>query len=175
MSHPIKVHGLTDAEVTALRELALRRYGKASISLLAKKLLQEQLGAEANSAVPEPKKHKNRMELRLPAKAADYLDKAAVTRGMTPNMTALSIIMEHIYEHPFLSDKEVTALYQSNYQLLSIGRNINQLARQFNRGEGGTLTSQQIKDLSEFIGKHTEQVRRLISTNRRRAATRYAA
>ena len=34
-SQPIRVFGLTVTELEALRELALRRYGKPSVSLLA--------------------------------------------------------------------------------------------------------------------------------------------
>ena len=43
MPKKIDVYGLADAEIEALREIALKKYGKASVSLLAKKLLQEQL------------------------------------------------------------------------------------------------------------------------------------
>ena len=169
MGASVKIHGLTAQETESLRPIALQRYGKASVSLLAKNLLKAQLGDKADNPPPEEKKHRSRMELRLSAKAADYLERTSQTRGMTPNAVAVSIIMEHIYRHPFLSDKEVTALYQSNYQLLCIGRNINQLARQFNSGEGGTLTSGQITALRDFIDSHTEKVARLIHTNRKRS------
>ena len=40
---PVRVFGLTENELETLRQLALQKYGKASVSLLAKKLLQAQL------------------------------------------------------------------------------------------------------------------------------------
>ena len=40
---PVRVFGLTESELEALRNLALKKYGKDSVSLLAKKLLQAQL------------------------------------------------------------------------------------------------------------------------------------
>ena len=39
---PVRVFGLTESELEALRNLALKKYGKDSVSLLAKKLLQAQ-------------------------------------------------------------------------------------------------------------------------------------
>ena len=55
-----------------------------------------------------------------------------------------------------LSTTEVEILHQSNYQLVSIGRNLNQIARQLNMGEGVSLTSEQINALSQFIRQHTQ-------------------
>ena len=81
-SQPIRVFGLTVTELEALRELALRRYGKPSVSLLAKKLLQAQLEtpAEPEAVKLPPPKCRRRITVRLPDKDRAYLEAAAEQR-----------------------------------------------------------------------------------------------
>lgn len=136
-SQPIRVFGLTVTELEALRELALRRYGKPSVSLLAKKLLQAQLEtpAEPEAVKLPPPKCRRRITVRLPDKDRAYLEAAAEQRRGSINDVARDIIQSHIYQHPIMSMYEADMLYQSNYQLLLIGRNINQIARRLNAGE----------------------------------------
>ncbi|WP_282822544.1 plasmid mobilization relaxosome protein MobC [Neisseria subflava] len=78
------------------------------------------------------------------------------------------IVQSHVRKHPLLTAAEVEVLFQSNYQLLSIGRNLNQIARQLNMGEGVSLTSEQINALSQFIRQHTQRVSDVLRTNRKR-------
>ena len=172
MSKKIDVYGLADAEIEALREIALKKYGKASVSLLAKKLLQEQLNnseqctdSDSHLAVTA---RKTRMELRLPTSIRAYLNHTAITHQMTPNMIVLSILMEYYDRHPVVSNNEAQTLYQSNYQLLRIGRNLNQIARQLNIGENVSITTQHIHELKAVIDAHTERVHQVLKTNRRR-------
>lgn len=67
---------------------------------------------------------------------------------------------------------EVEVLYQSNYQLLSIGRNLNQVARQLNMGESASITSEHIKELTRIIKQNTEKVADVLRTNRKRLAAK---
>ncbi len=151
-NRPIRVFGLSVTELDALRELALKRYGKASVSLLAKKLLQAQLEAQAEPEMVKlpPPKHNRRITVRLPDKDRAYLEAAAEQRRGTINDVARDIIQSHIYRHPMLSAYEADTLYQSNYQLLLIGRNINQIARRLNAGENASLNSRQITELKKI-------------------------
>lgn len=169
-SQPIRVFGLTVTELEALRELALRRYGKPSVSLLARKLLQAQLEtpAEPEAAKLPPPKCRRRITVRLPDKDRAYLEAAAEQRRGTINDVARDIIQSHIYQHPMMSTYEADMLYQSNYQLLLIGRNINQIARRLNAGENVSLSSQQITDLKNFIDNHIGKVNHLLQIHRRR-------
>jgi hypothetical protein len=57
---------------------------------------------------------------------------------------------------------------QSNYQLLRIGRNLNQIARQLNAGEAANLSTVKIGQLHQFIEKHTSTVHEVLRTNKRR-------
>ena len=170
MKRKIGLYGLTDDEIQALRRLAKDRYGKASVSFLAKKTLQQMLAASepVSDSLPDPSgKHTRRITLNLPARDCRYLYDAAKEQHGSVNDTVRDIIQTHIRRHPFVSQREADALYQSNAQLLRIGRNINQIARQLNAGENISLTTPHILDLKAFIDAHTETVARVLSNNRR--------
>lgn len=53
---------------------------------------------------------------------------------------------------------EIDALGESNYQLLSLGRNLNQVARRLNEGQHEPITVERIEALRRIIEKHTELV-----------------
>lgn len=170
MPKKFDVYGLSDEEIKALRELAFKRYGKASVSLLAKKLLQAQLvpADEPEPVKLPPPKCKKRITLRLPDKDRAYLEAAADTRRGSINDVVRDIIQSHISHYPILSAFEADVLSQSNYQLVMIGRNLNQIARRLNAGENVSLSSQQITDLKKFIEAHVGKVNHVLQTNRRR-------
>ena len=109
-----------------------------------------------------------RLELKLPPHIADYLTRGAKIGKMSANRYALAILAGYIDQHPILTDNEVTALYQSNYQLVKIGKNLNQIARKLNAGETASLTSQNIAELAAFIDQHTDKVGELIRQYRKR-------
>jgi predicted DNA-binding protein len=53
---------------------------------------------------------------------------------------------------------EIDALGESNYQLLSIGRNLNQIARKLNEGHREPVAVELIEGLRTIIDKHTDIV-----------------
>lgn len=166
----LRVFGLDESELEALRKLAEKEYGKASVSLLAKKLLKARLEVPEEPALvslPPPKGSK-RITVRLPEKDRAYLEAAAEQHKCSVNDIVRDIVQSHVRKHPMLSTTEVKILHQSNYQLVSIGRNLNQIARQLNMGEGVSLTSEQINALSQFIRQHTQRVSDVLRTNRKR-------
>lgn len=59
---------------------------------------------------------------------------------------------------PQFGMKEIDALGESNYQLLSIGRNLNQVAKRLNEGNLAPGTVHAIEQLRERIDKHTDVV-----------------
>ena len=59
MSKKIDVYGLSDSELATLRQIAQQRYGKASVSLLAKKLLQAELDKPKPALTPNTVHTKN--------------------------------------------------------------------------------------------------------------------
>lgn len=157
----IRIFGLTRDEINQFQEIALKRYGKASVSLLARKLLQEQLPQHkepADKLLKAKYDTKQRITLRIPSQQFDYLQTMAQQRHSSLNDVIRDVIQEFITGNPVLSNDEVQALYQSNYQLLRLGRNINQIARQLNSIMPDSLTTHQLNELSFFLQKHTDQV-----------------
>ena len=59
---------------------------------------------------------------------------------------------------PQFGMKEIEALGESNYQLLSIGRNLNQVAKAMNEGRRDSVTIESIERLRQIIDAHTDKV-----------------
>lgn len=59
---------------------------------------------------------------------------------------------------PQLGMSEIDSLGESNYQLLALGRNLNQIARRLNEDHYEPITFECIKALSRIIDKHTDVV-----------------
>lgn len=169
----IRVFGLPDQAVDQLRDIAVQRLGKNSVSLLAKTLLLAQLQAQQEDQTIteieiDDAEGKYRLGIRLLPQDYQYLRTAAQQQSMSANALVVSILRHYIDHHPTLSDKEAEALYQSNYQLLRIGRNLNQIARQLNAGESASLTTEEIRQLRHIIEQHTDTVGELLLANKRR-------
>ncbi len=162
-----KVHGINQTDYQKLKKLAAERLGKDSVSLLAKQLLLSLLNDCEEETVPSVES-KHRLEVKLGANDSQYLVMASQQHGLSPNMMLVSILRGYISKHPNLSAKEIEVLYQSNGQLLRIGRNINQIARQLNAMEGVNLTSDHIAQLHTVIDEHTKKVGDVLLANRRR-------
>ena len=167
---PIRVFGLSRFETETLRQIALKKYGKASVSLLAKKALQAML--ETPALPPEKPDHaqhpadKRRITVRLPAADRSYLLRLAEVRKGTVNDAVRDIIRMYIGQNPVPSDNEIAALYQSNVQLSAIGRNLNQIARHLNAGESASLSAKHIKELEAIIHGHTKEAGSIIKRYR---------
>lgn len=59
---------------------------------------------------------------------------------------------------PQFGMSEIDALGESNYQLLALGRNLNQIARRLNEGNYEPVTVERIAALSALVDKHTDKV-----------------
>lgn len=159
--NPIRVFGLSYDEIKQLQQMALERYGKASTSLMLRKLGQEQC-KQPEIANTHEEQLFERLTLRLPPKQQVYLSQKAKEQHSTLNDVARDIIMEYITKNPVLGNDAVQALHQYNYQLLRIGRNINKIARQFNEISPQSLTTKQLNDLVEYLDYHTDIVHKVL-------------
>lgn len=171
-THKIDVYGFSVEQIQALKNMAQQRTGSKSLSAFVKDLLLAEL-AEHHTAAESPThstttEAKTRLELKLPPHIAEYIHTAAQQGKMSPNRRALYILAEYIEQHPILTDNEITALYQSNVQLGAIGRNINQIARHLNTGEGASLTQRQLAELEQIITEHVKRVGIIIQKHRTR-------
>lgn len=161
LSKKIDVYGLTTDEIQQLRQIAKERYGKASVSLLAKKLLQAQIRQTEIENTHEEQLFE-RLTLRLPPKQQVYLTQKAKEQHSTLNEVARDIIAEYITKKPVLGNDAVQALFQYNYQLLRIGRNINQIARKFNEMSPHSFTTKQLNEFVEYLDYHTDIVYKIL-------------
>ena len=63
---------------------------------------------------------------------------------------------------------EIDALGESNYQLLALGRNLNQIAKAINQSGIQSFDASEILKIRQFIDKHTEKVSTAIGASIRR-------
>lgn len=132
-----------------------------------KAAIEHQLAQAA--ANPEPKTYqqvtgaptrepKQRFEILLTAsEKAAIKERARIERCSTRRwiVDAIRIGLTH---EPQFRMSEIDALGDSNYQLLALGRNLNQIARRLNEGEYEPITVERIEALSRIIDKHTNLV-----------------
>ena len=161
-----KIYGLSAVAKSRLKKLAQETIGKASISSFAKYLLLEQLEKSPiknkKASVTGPN---TRIEVRLSEPTKARLTEYATQSEMTPNQYASMLIQQHIQKNPILSTSEIKAVYQSNQQLLAIGRNLNQIARALNTNQTTSLSLRLLQELEETISQHTKKIGHIISNN----------
>ncbi len=167
----LDILGISNTDRAVIKQLSIEQYGKSSISYFVTQLLWNIL--KENSHQPDKSylsvNNKScRLEIRFSEQEGDKLAELAKSHHMTINAFIVSIIRNYLDKTPLLTAAEVEALYQSNSQLLRIGRNLNQIARQLNSMEGGSITSEQITSLQKIIDAHTEKVGNLLLANKRR-------
>lgn len=156
------IYGLSDEQKQQLCQIAQQRYGKASISLLAKECLLNLINREPpdlpKMVETESTMGTQRVTARLPNQAIEYIKILAGHRQCTVNVAFRDIVNEYINQNPVLSNAEIQILYQSNYQLLCIGRNVNQIAKALNYSGNASISSSYIENLNQVIKNHTEKV-----------------
>lgn len=70
----------------------------------------------------------------------------------------IDAIRAGLTNEPQFGMKEIEALGESNYQLLAIGRNLNQVAKTMNEGRRDSVTIESIARLRQIIDAHTDKV-----------------
>lgn len=108
-----------------------------------------------------------RVEVRFTDDEYEALSKSAASMGFE-NVQHLILALSRGYLtlSPQFGKEEMAALGESNRQLLSMGRNLNQIARALNQGGMVSgFTDDRINQLYARIVQHTEYVSRLIAAN----------
>ncbi|MCF3643135.1 MobC family plasmid mobilization relaxosome protein [Rhizobium sp. TRM95111] len=104
---------------------------------------------------PEPKE---RFEILLTAsEKAAVRDRADLER-CSMRRWIVDAIRTGLTGEPQFGMREIDALGESNYQLLSVGRNLNQIARRLNEGKLSPVAVERIEELRKVIDKHTDAV-----------------
>ncbi|MDR1709110.1 MAG: plasmid mobilization relaxosome protein MobC [Candidatus Accumulibacter sp.] len=121
----------------------------------------------ALSPAPQPKRQqdekpdrggKTRIEIRLTPSEKSAVAELAAAEGCSPQHWIVNALRATIARQPQFGTRELTALGESNYQLLSIGRNLNQIAKHLNEGTPESLTLKDIEKLRADIKRHTALV-----------------
>lgn len=120
-------------------------------------------------SLPEPKTYqqtnptsdkepKVRFEILLtPSEKAALIERAEVER-CSQRRWIVDAIRAGLTNEPQFGMSEIEALGESNYQLLAIGRNLNQIARKLNEDNLDPIQTELIKGLRAIIDKHTQVV-----------------
>ena len=159
---------MTDSTLSPSKRHQLRfdagPYGPAFESLCAsegvkpqamlKRLVAEKLSAERPGNAPKPRVQqgeldasRHRMTLRFTSSELKILEAAAVRSGSTIQAYIISVARAHAADAR-VGQEERHLLGQLNYQILSIGRNINQIAYRANALDG--VSQQQLDELSSL-------------------------
>lgn len=101
---------------------------------------------------------KSRFEILLTASEKAALRDMAEREECSMRRWVIDAIRVRLTREPQFSSDEIRELGESNYQLLAIGRNLNQIARHLNQGEAAQLTREQISALKQDIDEHTDTV-----------------
>lgn len=131
---------------------------------LLKEFVQNQL-----EGVPEPhlfqqtkevskEEVKHRFEVLLTPSEKAALEKRATIERCSQRQWVIDAIRVGLTQQPQFSMKEIEVLGDSNYQLLAIGRNLNQIAKALNQGVQDSVTMDSIEQLRQIIDRHTEIV-----------------
>ena len=177
----IQVYGLTAKQYDQLKAQA-EHMGLESVSEYAKLVLAQALNAKVPSfdALPvqaavqisksqdeqnETEVHWIKPSLKLNSVETAFLREAADYADMSISAFIRLTLLSYLTKASILTNEEVRALYQSNFQLLRIGRNLNQIARACNAQESINISSQKMAEVMDVISDHTEKVRDLITAN----------
>ncbi len=130
-----------------------------------KEAIEQQLAkAEAN---PQPKTYrqtetvkesKERFEILLTVSEKAAVKQRAITERCSMRRWIVDAIRVGLTSEAQFNMPEIDVLGESNYQLLALGRNLNQIARSLNEGRYEPVTIERIEALSQLIKKHTEVV-----------------
>ncbi|WP_263224458.1 MobC family plasmid mobilization relaxosome protein [Pseudomonas alabamensis] len=139
----------------ALRETIEQQLAKAEANPSPKTYRQTETGKEP----------KERFEILLTVSEKAAVKERATTERCSMRRWIVDAIRTGLTHEPQFSMSEIDALGESNYQLLALGRNLNQISRRLNEGHYEPITVERIEALSRVIDKHTDVVSAAISAS----------
>lgn len=108
---------------------------------------------------------KERFEILVTPSEKEAIRKRAEEEGCSMRYWIVAACRAGLTKEPQFNMEEIKALGESNYQLLAIGRNLNQIARRMNEGKQSVIVANQIERLSDVISNHAEKVSKAIRSN----------
>lgn len=132
-----------------------------------KEAIEQQLEKAAKNPQPPPMRQKGvvpddepkvRFEILLTkSEKAAVLERSNLER-CSQRRWIIDAIRAGLTHEPQFSMDEIVALGESNYQLLAIGRNLNQVAKAMNEGKRDSVTVESIERLRGIIDVHVKKV-----------------
>ena len=103
---------------------------------------------------------KIRKEVRLTESEARHAERMAAASGFSVPMWIAALVRAQLTQNPQLGQREQELLGESNYQLLALGRNLNQIAKSLNTApeDRSVYRIDQIDDLRASIKAHVKRV-----------------
>mgnify|MGYP000246905076 CR=1 FL=1 len=111
------------------------------------------------------KEKKFRVEILLTESEKEAVNEWAKHENCSSRRWMVDAIRSRLTHEPQLSMPEIEALGESNYLLLAIGRNLNQITRRLNNGNSDLELMDVIDMLKQKINNHTDLVSRTIRSN----------
>ena len=108
----------------------------------------------------DPGGRKIRKEVRLTESEARHAERMAAAAGFSVPMWIAALVRAQLTQNPQFGQKEQELLGESNYQLLALGRNLNQIAKSLNTApeDRRVYRIDQIDDLRTSIKAHVKRV-----------------
>ena len=103
---------------------------------------------------------KIRKEVRLTESEALHAERMAAASGFSVQMWIAALVRAQLTQNPQFGQREQELLGESNYQLLALGRNLNQIAKSLNTApeDRSVYRIDQIDDLRASIKAHVKRV-----------------
>ncbi|WP_027917483.1 MULTISPECIES: plasmid mobilization relaxosome protein MobC [unclassified Pseudomonas] len=122
------------------------------------KAVDEPLAPKTYRQIENEQEIKQRFEILLTTSEKKSIKERAHIERCSMRRWIIDAIRAGLTHEPQFGMSEIDALGESNYQLLALGRNLNQIARRLNEGNYEPVTVQRIEALSRIIDKHTDLV-----------------
>ena len=103
---------------------------------------------------------KIRKEVRLTESEARHAERMAAAAGFSVPLWIAALVRAQLTQNPQFGQREQELLGESNYQLLALGRNLNQIAKSLNTApeDRRVYRIDQIDDLRASIKAHVKRV-----------------
>jgi hypothetical protein len=168
-----ELNGIDERTKEALKDAALKRFGKANAALMIRALIADHL---RGSLFDEPEDESaidltgevGRLELSLPQSCIDELDRRAELRLSPRNYYICNLIFSDLGKPQLLID-EANILVSSNYEMAGISNSLHSIARSYSLSvkngvsEGFPQFNKALNKLKSDIDKHISLVMKMLS------------
>lgn len=148
----------------------LAKFEEVDPDALIKKMIKEKLSEiEKTQDVIDVFEKTSRKELRLKPSLMKAINEKAAQVGMKPNQYIISVLTANVTKDSiFFSQEEALKLGESNSQLLAIGRNLNQMAKNMNQGIYESYDREFVERVHQLVKAQVRHVFTLLEHNKKR-------